>query len=180
MNIGLQKWLERIIIEKSDSWVIDCTGSDEINSGDKTPVLKVGGDRLTDEIYLQIPEAMLLNGTRSIKVVGSGWWLDDKLQFERIFICDHIACHSPNPLTGSIDAKSGKAFIDMRAAYEVLADPGCSVVMWHSFGESLPPEEYAIARKAGCAVASHVIAPWTVGAAKAGLKVTAEIICFKN
>ena len=117
-----------------------------------------------------------------ILLVAVGWWLGDGPPPEIVRIVDHVACHLPNPLTGTAEARDGKAFIDMHQAYfpwnlPINAFENVSIpdaILWHTNEKNfLRADEVALAKSARCDVASPCVVPLVVGARAAGIKISA-------
>jgi hypothetical protein len=139
-------------------------------------VIVING-RLPDEYYIRIPDALYSSGIVSISLDAHAIWISAMTAPPGVVISDHIACHHTNPLTGTVEARYGEAFIDMRDPYNLDGvDSVDAVVLWHTALEGrLSAEEMSAARAAGCSVASPVIAPWAVGARKAGCTLSAAV-----
>jgi hypothetical protein len=160
-------------------------------------------------------------GISTVHIIGPGWWVSnspapvasdptpdsspisglapiaDGSALFAVRIIDHIACHHPNPLTGTDQARRGEAFLNMLDAYDkqlsrdepavsagnlsgnVLRDVDLpEVVLWHTLSASnLSDEELEQARSAECQVASPIIAPWTVALRYEGIRLSASVIC---
>ena len=126
-------------------------------------------------------------GVKRILLVGCGWWLEEEPPPRIAIVVDHVACHLPNPLTGSIEARSGRAFVNMAGAYSLWAvdEAGSNisstkrVVLWHTRETaSLSKDEEKLAKSAGCLVASPCIAPLVISARAAGIEVSAKVMLF--
>jgi hypothetical protein len=119
-----------------------------------------------------------------VEIISNGWWLGEGAAPSAARIIDHVACHLPSPLTGSQEAATGKAFVSMKNAYEIvsaISGLNCTAmpqaVLWHtSEVATMTDEEVSMAREAGCQVAGPYVAPWAVLARSAGLKVSAMVL----
>ncbi|HDS30525.1 MAG TPA: hypothetical protein ENN67_05710 [Firmicutes bacterium] len=125
--------------------------------------------------YISIPAALAAIGGKKIELKTWGWWLIDEPVHDAVWITDHVACYVPNPLTGTNDAKSGKAFLGMKDSYDeshsmksgIIGNEGEFIdgIVWHTRQvDSLDEEEMRAAREAGCSVASPNVVPWAIGA----------------
>ncbi|MFH1675793.1 MAG: hypothetical protein ABIC40_02125 [bacterium] len=149
--------------------------------------------------YIEIPKILSEIGIKRIELSALCEFLGSPGEFFKLFqdqgprvdafvkVTDHIACHLPNPLTGTPDAQRGKAFVNMRGAYESeFQTPGNrdlddrtdhilpGVVIWHSrYDRDLSAEEIDYLRKEGFFFVSQYIAPWAVGAKAAGCEFAA-------
>lgn len=142
-------------------------------------------------LYWYLDAAVSLKEAKlsKVHVISPGWWLLDGPAPKVVRIVDHVACHLPNPLTGTSQASRGEAFLNMLDAYENrvhqletdVPETGLpEVVMWHTLANGgLSDVELKLARSAGCQVASPNIAPWTVALRYEGIRVAASVICCK-
>ena len=143
------------------------------------PQLRINVNTVTDEMYREIPEALIESGFGMLRFESMARWISDDPCPEKAVVKDHVACHVENFLTGSDEARTGKAFIDMRGAYRIdsVDEPG--VVLWHSRDKyenlMLPDDELNAARDAGCDAASPYIAEWVIGAKRVNLPVKAIV-----
>ena len=135
--------------------------------------------------FREIPVAVRESGVTRLELVTWGWWLGDSPGPKSGTVIDQIACHLPNPLTGSVEARNGMAFINMRDAYQKscslrLPYPEAetrTVVLWHTASEEAFPEtERKLALDNECLAASPYVAPWAVGARHAGLEFCAHVV----
>jgi len=136
--------------------------------------------------YAEAARAIREAGIECIQVIGVGWWIGDGNAPAAVRIVDHVACHLPNPLTGSDRARRGEAFVNMRDAYEkdwpgksdMMKGDFPETVMWHtSENLALSMEEKNTAGSAGCGVASMNVAPWAVAARSEGMRIAAAVVC---
>jgi len=166
-----ERWLS------GDGFVAAVRDSGEAGAGWE---VRISGTGLPAEWYLALPRALVARGAARIELESWGWWLGEGPKPGEVAVLDHIACRLPSVLTGSVAARSGAAFLDMRGAYS--AGPGGSesgVVVWHTEEtEGLSEEEMEAARLAGCAVASPSGVPWAIGARAAGCGFRAVLRCL--
>ncbi len=160
-----------IILRPSD-------GDIDISLSHDPPVIEISGREIPEDWYISIPQSLSNKGIQNIKLSGPAKWLGDDPAPREAVISDHIACHVPSPLTGSGNARFGQAFIDMRGAYTFDANSSSDrYILWHTVSDGeMGDEERAIARSAGCLLASHIIAPWAIGARAAGSTFSAVVI----
>ena len=149
--------------------------------------------------YVEIPKILSGIGIKRIELAALCEFLGNPGEFFKLFqdqgprvdafvkVTDHIACHLPNPLTGTPEAQKGEAFINMRNAYEAeirapflrMLDNGKDhvlpgVVIWHMRNDrDLSDKEIDYLRKEGFHFVSPYIAPWAVGAKAAGCEFAA-------
>lgn len=143
-------------------------------------VIRVTGPDVPDELCRAIVKRLSEIGVEKIELRTWGWWLgeeDDRP--EAVQVIDHVACHLPSPLTGTAEAASGEAFINMRAAYSVddPEDRGiCQAILWHTTETGrLSDRETETALGAGCRVASPDAAKWAVCARAAGIEISVMV-----
>ena len=148
--------------------------------------LLIEGAGLPAEWYRGVMSVLREAGAGRIDLESWGWWLGEeagKPAFARIV--DHVACHLPNPLTGSESARRGEAFVSMRGAYDRVypiarhaARAGAVVdaVLWHTEeSEGMSDEDASAARGAGCVVAGGNVAGWATVAVAAGCRFSAMV-----
>jgi hypothetical protein len=136
-------------------------------------------DELDPAWFREFPHRIRDEGFRIIELVTVGEWLGDGDPPDAAMVSDHVACHRPNPLTGSPEAAIGRAFVDMRGAYlrqeERAGIP--EVVVWHTTEMSgIAKEESDMAKSAGCKASSPYVAPWAVGVVAAGMGFRAYLL----
>lgn len=151
---------------------------------DEHLLIKVSGE-LINFAFLELPEILYGSGVRSVELYSWGWWIGTGSAPESVRVTDHIACGKPNPLTGSIMAAKGMAFVNMRDAYSKSVQSkfnpghlytGDKAVLWHTSGRDKPSEtEISEALNAGCTVMSPDVVPWSVGFRAVGLKMSAWV-----
>jgi hypothetical protein len=134
--------------------------------------------------YVDAVKSLKRAGIAGIEVIAPGWWIGDDHMPKAVRVVDHVACHHPNPLTGSERARKGEAFINMNGAYmESSGVPFLNelseAVMWHtSSKQTLSIEERDIARSADCVVSCSNVAPWAVAARSEGMEVGGIVVCY--
>lgn len=148
-----------------------------INIEDGDVIVRVFGT-MDKEKYLTITGLLTEIGIERIELDSYARWLRDGCPPERVKIADHIACHSPNILTGSESARKGEAFIDMRNAYP-RAGGDEDNILWHTMNlSSISKDELEVARKASCIAASDSVVPWVVGTKLAGIKISVWVALY--
>jgi len=165
----------RIIHRKSST---DASADKIISKGDDRIVVE--GADMPDEWYVQIVDRLSAVGVERIELESWGWWIGGNSKPERVQISDHVACHLPNPLTGSVGAARGDAFVSMRGAYSSSKKEEeqavASAVLWHTLEtEELSGREMETARDAGCDVVSASVAGWAICARAAGCNFSATV-----
>jgi hypothetical protein len=135
-------------------------------------------DRIDLSWFREYPRLLKAEGFSIVDLVTLGEWLGDGKPPDAARVSDHVACRLPNPLTGSLEAAGGQAFLDMRGAYL----PGRHeeiphVVVWHTTRTSgLSEQEKNMAISAGCNAACPFVAPWAVGVVAAGMRFSALLL----
>ena len=135
-------------------------------------------DKIDLSWFREYPRLLKAQGFNIVDLVTVGEWLGDGKPPDAARVSDHVACRLPNPLTGSLEAAIGEAFLDMRGAYQ----PGRNeeiphVVVWHTTQTSgLSEQERSIAISAGCLAVSPYVAPWAVGVVASGMRFSAFLL----
>lgn len=197
MNQSLEKILDRIkAFRGSKCRLVQLRKLAQYDSPGGMPEIRVPAGELSCEWYVSIPGALRDAGIETVELVSWGWWLGEEVEGGivdgrlmvryALRVVDHVACRLPSPLTGSEAARHGKAFVDMRGAYDSGSDVRGTeeregrmerdVVVWHTAEvKELVWEEIDAGRRAGCDVASPDVAPWAVGSRAAGCRIGAWI-----
>jgi len=138
---------------------------------------------ITQNLYISVPETLVMNGVKRVVLIAEGQVIGPDIKGSMFRIIDHIACHHTNPLSGTGEARTGRAFIDMRDPYctgaddpvidELIPEGIQDVILWHSPG--INEEEKRIALEAGCRMTSKYHAPWSVGVRRSGMELTAAL-----
>jgi hypothetical protein len=160
-----------IIHEKSKP---DSPDHPEIVSRDDGLIeIRVGGE-IPPSWFVDITRNLTEMGIQQIDLQSWGWWLGSCAPPAIVKVTDHVACYLPNILTGSESAKAGKAFVNMKGAYE--HDDGEGSVLWHTSERiMLSTDEIEIAKSAACVVASPDVAPWTIAARVSECRLSATV-----
>jgi len=149
-------------------------------------IFRMSGDRFPSEFYLEMCSMLKARNVNRINLRTWVWDLapdeGEKILDTERFVTEHVACHLPSPLTGSVLALTGQAFIDMKGAYgfgkllnsENIAMKNCT--LWHTNETGkLSEEEMRIALGAGCDTASPNVVPWAVCGRAFGMTIDAVV-----
>jgi len=171
---GISKTIS-IIHERGENGEIRFEWSDQGNCR-----ILVTGSNLPDELYRAITGRLREVGVEKVELMTWGCWLGkEEEKPDSVLINDHVACHLPGPLTGTVEAARGEAFISMRGAYsaEDPDNPGIRhAVLWQTTeSEKLSEQEIATAKEAGCEVASPDAAGWVVCARAVAMEISVTV-----
>jgi len=148
------------------------------------------GEKFPPEFYLEMCRWLCDMRIEIIHLRSWGWNLpepdmvvgsEQEFRRERL-IKDHVACGLPSPLTGSLPASKGEAFIDMRNAYNWQGEAENfnkrTSTLWHTKEvRKLTDREKAVAWDAGCGTASPNVVPWTMSARMYGMEIKVVVQC---